>query len=171
MDKRSKKIAVIAHCILNQNSRVLGLAKRKSAITEIIEFLIQQDIGIIQMPCPELLYAGILRKEKTRDQYDNAIFRRHCRKIAKEIVNQIQEYKKREIITKIVIGVDGSPSCGVNVALTEGSRRKEKGFGILMEELYTALKEKGISIPFYGIRSERLPKDLVMIEKLLKAQN
>jgi len=113
-DKRSGKIALIAHCILNQNSRVLGLAERPCAITEIIEFLICEEIAIVQMPCPELTYAGLLRKAQTRDQYNTAMFRRHCKRIVKEIVNQIEECEKCDMKVKIVIGVDGSPSCGVN---------------------------------------------------------
>jgi len=174
-DKRSGRIAVVAHCILNQNSRVLGLAERASTITEIVELLTRNDIGIIQMPCPELSYAGILRKKQTKDQYDNAMFRGYCRKIAKEIVNQIQEYAKCGINTKIVIGIDGSPSCGVNAASTENpcknhmpKHKRVKGSGILIEELHSAFKDKRISKPFYGIRYERLPEDFVEIEKLLK---
>lgn len=105
-DKRSEKLAIVAHCILNQNSRVLGLAERSSAITEIAEFLMRNDLGIIQMPCPELAYAGLLRKTATREEYDNALYRRHCRKIAEETVRQIQEYSKSNIRTKVIIGVD-----------------------------------------------------------------
>lgn len=175
-DKRSGKIAVVAHCILNQNSRVLGLAERPCAITEIVEFLIRNDIGVIQMPCPELSYAGILRRGQTKDQYDNAMFRRHCRKIVKEIVDQIREYARCGINTKIVIGVDGSPSCGVNETSrgnpckNMAEHERVKGSGILIEELRLALRKKKISIPFYGIRYERLPEDLVVMEKLLKTR-
>jgi len=43
-----------------------------------------------------------------------------------------------------------------------------KGSGILVEQLRFALEERKISIPFYGIRYERLPEDLANIEKLLK---
>jgi len=173
-DRRSGKIAVVAHCILNQNSRVLGLAERSNAITEVVEFLIRNDMGIIQMPCPELSHAGILRKEQTRDQYDNAVFRKGCRKIAAEIVDQIREYAKFGIKTKIVIGVDGSPSCGVNETSTGDTCKNMakhgsvKGSGILVEELHFALKKRKISIPFYGIRYKRLPKDLDIMERLLK---
>jgi len=46
-DKRSEKIAIVAHCILNQNSRAQGLAERSSAIAEIVEFLMLNDMGII----------------------------------------------------------------------------------------------------------------------------
>jgi len=173
-DKRSGKIAIVAHCILNQNSRVLGLAERSSVITEIAEFLICNEMGIIQMPCPELTYAGLLRKAQTRDQYNTAMFRRHCKRIVKEIVNQIQEYEKCGIKVKIVIGVDGSPSCGVNETSREDpckntlKHERMKGSGVLMEELSIALKKRNFSIPFYGMRYERLPEDLAEIEKLVK---
>jgi len=173
-DKRSGRIAVVAHCILNQNSRVLGLAERSGVITEIVELLMRNNIGIIQMSCPELTYAGILRQPQTKDQYDSVVFRRHCRKIAEEIVGQIQEYAECGINTKIVVGLDGSPSCGVNETSkgipceNMSKHERVKGSGILIEELRFALKKRKISIPFHGIRYERLPKDLVKIEKLLK---
>ena len=155
-DKRSKKIALVAHYILNQNSRVLGLAERPSAITEIVDFLVRNDLGIVQMACPELTYAGVLRKSQTKDEYDDVMFRNHCRKIAEEIAKQIQEYAKCEIKLKIVIGVDGSPSCSVADS------------GILIEELRSTLKEREIAVPFHGIRYERLSEDLKELEKLIK---
>ena len=173
-DKRSGRIAIVAHCIINQNSRVLGLAVRSSVITEIVEFLMRNKIGIIQMPCPELSFAGILRRSQSKDQYDTVMFRGHCREIAEEIVDQIQKYAKCGINAEIVIGVDGSPSCGVNEVLKGNpcenisKHERVKGSGILIEELRFALKERKISIPFHGIRYERLPNDLVEIEKLLK---
>jgi predicted secreted protein len=173
-DKRSGRIAIVAHCILNQNSRVLGLAERSSMITEIVEFLLRKKIGILQMPCPELTYAGVSRQPQTKDQYNTLMFRSHCRKIANEIADQIQDYKKSGITTEIGIGVDGSPSCGVNEtskgSTCENMSKNERvnGSGILIEQLRFALKEKKIPIPFYGIRYERLSEDLVNTEKLLK---
>lgn len=173
-DKRSGRIAVVAHCILNQNSRVLGLAERSSMITEIVDSLMRNDIGVIQMPCPELAYAGTLRVRQTKDQYDTVRFRNHCRKIAGEIVDQIQGYAECGINTEIIIGVDGSPSCGVdetskgNPCENLSKRERVKSSGILIQELRFALKERKISIPFYGMRYERLSEDLVEIEKLLK---
>ena len=173
-DKRSGKIALIAHCILNQNSRASGLAERSSAITEILKFLVQNEIGVIQMPCPELAYAGVLRPPQTKNQYDNVTFRRRCRKIAEELVNQVQEYEKCGIKLKLVLGVDGSPSCGVNEtskgktckSVLEHERAKDSG--ILIEELRLALDERGISVPFYGIHYECLKDDVVKIKKYVE---
>lgn len=161
-DNRSGKIALVAHCILNQNSRVFGLAERSSAITEIVDFLIRKDLGVIQLPCPELVYAGISRSPQTKEQYDTAVFRKHCRKIAEDVAKQIQEYEKCGIRLKLVIGVAGSPSC--NVSDDQGAENS----GIFMEELHHALSKRGISAPFYGIRYNRLPEDLAELEKIVR---
>lgn len=74
----------------------------------------------------------------------------------------------------MVIGVDGSPSCGVNETSTGNpcknmaERGRVKRSGILVEELHLSLRKRKISIPFYGIRYERLPEDLAIMERLLK---
>ncbi|MBX5328862.1 MAG: hypothetical protein QHH18_04920 [Candidatus Bathyarchaeota archaeon] len=161
-DNRSGKIVLVAHCILNQNSRVFGLAERSSAITEIVDFLIRKDLGVIQLPCPELTYAGMSRPPKTKEQYLTTTFREHCKKIAEDIAEQIQEYEKCRIKLKLVLGVAGSPSCNVAGDL------KVEDFGILMEELHHALSKRGISAPFYGIRYNRLLEDLTELEKIVK---
>lgn len=156
-DKRSRKIAVVAHCIINQNSRVFGLAERPSAITEVVKFLMHNDLGIIQMPCPELTYAGALRKTRTKKEYDNVSFRNHCRKIAEDITRQIQEYSRGNIETKVIIGVEGSPSC----SMTDR--------GILISELRSKLKEKGILVPFCAVSYEHLFENLAKLKELIKA--
>jgi len=158
-DKRGGKIALIANCLLNQNSRALGLAERSSVITEIVEFLARNEMGIIQMPCPELAYAGVTRQPQTKDQYYNVRFRRHCRKIANELADQVQEYDKSGIKLKLVIGVNGSPSCGVN-----------ETSGILIVELRFALDEKAISAPFSAVHTDHLKEDIIRLEKLLESQ-
>ncbi|MEM3824496.1 MAG: 2-thiouracil desulfurase family protein [Candidatus Bathyarchaeia archaeon] len=157
IDKRSGKIALVAHCLLNQNSRAEGLAQRSSIINEIAEFLIRREIGIIQMPCPELAYAGVRRQPQTREQYNNAKFRNCCRKMAEEIANLVQEYANSEVKLKIVLGVEGSPSCSVNEIS-----------GIFIEELRSKLDKRKISAPFYGISLERIKDDIIELEKLVK---
>jgi predicted secreted protein len=156
-DKRSWKIVLVAHCILNQNARVLGLADKPGAVGDVVDFLMRSGVGIIQMPCPEFTYAGLLRQPKTREQYDNTMFRRHCRKFADEIANQISEYAKGGVKLVLVVGVDGSPSCSV----------KEPS-GIFMEELRSALNKHGFSAPFCEINLESLREDIAEMEKYVK---
>jgi len=153
---KSGKIALIAHCILNQNSRAAGLAEKSSILNEIVEFLAYNGIGIIQLPCPEVAYAGISRQPKPREQYNNAEFRRLCKKIAKDFAIQATQYEANGIKLKLVLGVDGSPSCSVDNA------------GIFMEILRSALNKNGILPPFYNIHHKTLAKDLLKLKKLVK---
>lgn len=60
-DVRSGKVVLVAHCILNQNSRVLGLAQHPAVVSEIVDTLTKHNIGIIQMPCPEISFTGLKR--------------------------------------------------------------------------------------------------------------
>lgn len=167
-DERSGKIAVVAHCVLNQNARVPGLAEKPSTITEITEFLNRNKIGIIQMPCPELIYAGVSRQPQTKEQYANKIYRKLCGKIADEIAHQIQEYKRCKIETLFVIGVDGSPSCSVKATKCNTNRQKVRDYGILIEELQFALKKRQIEIPFYGVHYNSLKDDLAKLNRQIE---
>lgn len=60
-DGRSKKVVFIAHCLLNQNSISDGTAVYPATFKEIIDYFINADIGVIQMPCPELSCLGLDR--------------------------------------------------------------------------------------------------------------
>ncbi len=165
-DKRSRKIVVLAHCLLNQNSKVFGIAIAPGAIPEIVEFLLKHEIGILQMPCPEMMYWGIRRWGMVREQYNVPFFREFCKRIAKEIVFQISDYVKNGYKVLAIVGADGSPVCGVNWTNEEiGSRwggfleeeilrRKPpkqkfvRGEGIFIEILRRELDANNIKIPF-----------------------
>lgn len=46
-DRRSRKIVVVAHCILNQNSRVRGIAYYVGMINEIVDVIRKHEVGVI----------------------------------------------------------------------------------------------------------------------------
>ena len=139
-DVRSRKVVVLAHCVLNQNSRVSGLAYYPASVREVVNFLVKHDIGMVQMPCVEVMYEGLSRKARIKEQYDTPKFRSLCRQVARATVKLIQEYLRNDVGVLAVLGVEGSPSCGV----------KEPA-GILTEELETELKKKEISVPFHEL--------------------
>ena len=177
-DKRSQKIAVVAHCILNQNARVLGLANHAGIIDELVKLFLEKDYGVVQMPCPELIYGGLKRWSLTKEQYDTPMFRNLCREISKSITEQVKEYLNNGVNVALVIGVEGSPSCGVNetskgylggIVEETGEQKSKtvKGSGILIEELRSELKRMRISIPFYGIKHTRLDNDIRTLDRML----
>lgn len=65
-DKRSKKIVLAAHCVLNQNSKIDACTHYPGVILEATKALLNTNVGIIQMPCPELLYLGLDREVDPR---------------------------------------------------------------------------------------------------------
>ena len=155
-DKRGHKIVVVAHCILNQNSRVRGIAYYAGMINEIVDVIRKHEVGIIQMPCPELIYAGLLRPSQTKEQYDTLAFRRHCRQIASSTADQVEEYVRNGLKVLAVLGVEGSPTCGV-----------EPGSGILIEELQSELKKRKIEVSMKTVSPRYASQDVAWLEKIL----
>jgi predicted secreted protein len=113
-DKRGGKIIFLSHCCLNQNAKVRGIASYSGAITPLINLLLEEGIGIYQMPCPEMTYLGNMRWGQVKDQYNNPMFRRHCKSIAEIIVDQVENYLQCGYKILGFVMMDGSPVCGLN---------------------------------------------------------
>jgi predicted secreted protein len=130
---RSKKIMLVSHCILNQNSVVEPLARARGAFGFAKE-LIDSGIGIIQLPCPEFRYLGITRKPMSKAEYDTPEYRSLCRRLFEPILEDLLVYLDNGYEFCGIIGINQSPTCSIT-----GKR------GILMEEVLTLLASKGIS--------------------------
>jgi predicted secreted protein len=159
-DKRSKKVAIVAHCLLNQNAKVNGFAFFPAMIKPLIDILHSNNFGVIQLPCPETTFSGTRRWWYVREQYDTPGYRAHCKRILEPIVSQVAEYQK-EGYNVVIIGLDGSPSCGVKWSGTSknwGGPPKipeeemtkyplTKKPGIFIEELTAVIREAGTVMP------------------------
>ena len=130
---RKKKILIVAHCILNQNSVVHPLARAKGAYTAIVEKILKEEIGIIQLPCPELLHLGEDRPPTTKEEYDTPKFRELCKTLLLNPIIQIKEYRHHGYEILGILGINESPTC---------SLLEERG--ILMEEFEAALTDAEI---------------------------
>jgi len=163
-----RKILLVSHCIINPQSKARGLAtkeKIEASRKALCELLKDPDLGIAQLPCPEMLYAGLGRKPAFRSFYDNQEFRRICREIAEQVVKLVRDYEKEGVKTIAYIGVEGSPSCGVE--WTHFEERAEKGMGIFTEILLETMNNAGIKIAMLGLpESEKYGTTEEMLEKL-----
>lgn len=140
---RKKKLIIVSHCILNQNSVVHPLARAKGAYTAIVEKILKEEIGIIQLPCPELLHLGEDRPPTTRDDYDTTEFRALCKKLLHTVLIQIKEYQRHGYEILGILGINESPTC---------SLLKERG--ILMDEFQLALDDLNIALPALGVPTD-----------------
>jgi len=163
-DARSRKVVFVAHCILNQNSRIRRCAYTPSAIPKVPDELIGRGIGIVQMACPELGALGLGRGGPVEiyDQLSTPIGRRYLRTLAADIVYQVKQYQKQGFRVLGVLGLDGSPSCGVDLTWYGD---EHAGRGAYMEELIAALKEAGLEIPVLGIQDAAPDKAIEIIRR------
>lgn len=148
-----RKILLVSHCIINPHSKARGLAKKDKieASRRVLEELLKDlDLGIIQLQCPELLFMGLGREPASRSFYDNPDFRKACREIAEQVVKLVKEYEKEGVKTIAYIGVEGSPSCGVQWTHCKEDKA-EKGMGVFTETLSEVTSSLGIQIVFLGL--------------------
>jgi len=177
-DARSKKIVLVAHCILNQNSISDGTADYPGSINDVVKFLLQSNIGIIQMPCPEMLCLGLDRGDIHRGEQpvvvENTRIRRSLnrpssRRTIKTLVNQlafqIEEYRRNGFTVLGIVGINRSPSCGVNT--TSMNNKEVEGEGIFIKALREELEKRNVHIKMIGIKGLETEKALISIQKLL----
>jgi predicted secreted protein len=107
---REVEVTVVAHCLLNPYTRVKGLKAP--------EFHLRPEGPLIQLPCPEVLYMGLDRWAVTRNQLDVPEFRRFCRSLITHYADLVEMLARKGARIKIV-GVAGSPSCGVCTILPQ----------------------------------------------------
>ena len=168
--QRKRKIVVLAHCLLNVNAKVQGLALYEGAHEKILIPYIRAGTGIIQLPCPETSFIGLQRWGMSKNQYDTINYRNHCRIILVPIVEQLQEYSKNEYEIEAIVGVDGSPSCGVHFhsagytgGMVDQAEQQKKllheveGKGVFMEELTRLLAESNLRIALQAINEKHHP--------------
>ncbi len=165
--KRNKKIVLLAHCILNVNAKVYGLATVPAGCKQIVTGLLNRGFSIIQLPCVEQSCFGINRWGKVKNQLSFPGFRSKCRSLLKPIVEQVLDFYENGYEIAAVIGLDGSPTCGVNYTCTGnwgGEIGEDFGLsakiasldilreaGVMMDILQEMLEEVGVSVKFIAV--------------------
>jgi uncharacterized protein YbbK (DUF523 family) len=129
-DERSKRVIFVSHCLLNENTRYLGGAFQRGCVDEIVDGLQQEGLGLCQMHCPEQRAWGGVLKRMLLPLYGSRgtllyrlrhllfpLFLRYTQWryqiLAKEVVGDIEDYVRSGFEVVGVVGVGGSPSCGV----------------------------------------------------------
>ena len=107
-------VCYLAHCLLNANAKVDGGARCEGVSTPVVTLLREHGCTIRQMPCPELAFGGTRRFWAVREQFDTPVFRAHCRRLAAPVAAQIRA-DLASGSRVLVIGIDGSPSMGVEL--------------------------------------------------------
>jgi predicted secreted protein len=133
-DERGRRVVLVSHCLLNENTRYAGGATRPGAVPEAVEELIGAGYGIHQLPCPErLAWGGVLKPHSLRLYHSKGgvlyplrglllrafvlwtrlVYRRLARRVARDVA----DYQRSGIAVAGIVGIGASPSCGVTTTL------------------------------------------------------
>ena len=177
-DKRSKRVLLIAHCIFNQNAKIDRCAHYPGSLPEVAEVLIDAGVGIVQLPCPELLYLGLDRRvdrnaattiesEDTRvaERMADAQGRALCRELAGQLGYQVEEYRKNGFDVIGLVGINGSPTCGVETTWSNG--REEQGAGIFIQMLTAECHQKEVPLSMRGVKAYEPRRAVAVVMELL----
>lgn len=137
--QRKKKIILVAHCVLNQNSVIQGWARARGAFTNIVSLLIDAGLGIIQLPCPEQRFLGLGRPAMTVEEYDTLKYHKHCQSLITGLIEELADYQRHGVEIVGLLGIADSPSC---------CPKKGIFLRVLMKELVTQkIEVNTISVP------------------------
>ena len=182
-DKRSGKIVIVAHCILNVHSLEDNLAIYPGLEEEVVELLIKKGVGIYQIPCPEVELSGIFRKALPKESYEHPKIRNVYRELADIITKTLRWYTRKDYKISAVLGAEGSPTCGIDLVgkWKENIKGKKEfprdiefvpGMGVFMEEFKTCLDKIDVHPAWVGIPGKSLrsinPKSFKETLKKLK---
>jgi predicted secreted protein len=160
--KKDKRIILIAQCLVNPYCRVHILGQNFPLSQEIMNYLMERRVGIIQYLCPETSAMGLMRNPQGRQQYDNVFFRNHCKELLKTPMLMVKEFIENNYRLTCFLGLENSPTCGirwgkhkVNRYQTESPNPVDKPepsdpplAGIMAEILTEELARENIKVPF-----------------------
>ncbi len=189
-DERAEQVIFVSHCILNENTRYWGGAFRPAGMDDVVAELQRARIGIVQMRCPGQVAAGVLRqrllagfdaRNKPSFVFIKVLFplvkrmmRRRSVALARNVAREIREYHTLGFTIMGVVGISGSPFCGVCTKLdindtfdytsrldittidgetfnAEMERRWVAGEAWFTGALRRALRRKGVEIEFFEL--------------------
>lgn len=170
-DVRSRRCVFISHCLLAQGIMAQGIVKKYPAVVRpIMEFCIEHDLNILQMPCPESRCSagGLVREPHGKHWYEQNGLRTTARMIAAEQVDYMRTLADEGFEILAIIGVDLSPACAVNY-LNRGSAIYQDQ-GIYVEELRKCLDEVRLDVQFVGFNQRWHKKLLKDLNKLMSCE-
>jgi predicted secreted protein len=188
-DQRSGKVLVLSHCLLNQNVRYLGGAFHPGMVDEAVDQARRHGYGLYQLPCPEQrAWGGVLKRHLLPAYGAEGTLRYRLRRLllwlfirytnlryrllARRVARDVADYRRSGFVVAGIVGVAGSPSCGVRrtlelsgaveamaacplAALDREAFNREviaanvvAGEGLFVRQLRRALQRKGIQLPF-----------------------
>lgn len=164
-DSRSGKVVFLSHCMLNQNARIVREADFPAMFESLIDYLQRKQVGLIQMPCPELYCLGLGRKA-VRIGLENQAGRQRLERMIDDLIFTIREYLFQDFEILGILGKQGSPACGVTRTWLDN--RQQEGQGVWIRELKKRLVAEKLDIPVLGVADYKQENAIKWLEERVK---
>ena len=141
-----------------------------------LDILLQNDVGMAQIPCPEMACLGYTRTRPIGTSIRSALNQPdsmdRCRLLARLTAERIHDYRTHGVEVLAILGGNvASPGCAVHSDDVYSELRPESG--VFMQALATELAKRNIVVPFRGIRDAdvgSLMQDLTWLRAQLSTQ-
>jgi predicted secreted protein len=163
-DPRSGKVVFVSHCMLNQNARIVRAADFPATFEPLIEYLQKKQVGLIQMPCPELYCLGLGRRA-VRVGLESSAGRQRLERLVDDLVFTIREYLFQGFEIVGILGKQGSPACGVTRTWLDN--RQQDGQGVWIRELKVRLVAEELELPVLGVADHKQNDAIQWLERKL----
>lgn len=111
--KRSKRVVLVAHCLLNQNTVVKPLARAQGPFGTLVAMLSERGIGMEVMHCPERDELGLGRRPMDKAAYNTPSFRTRCGEEALRVQACVEDFERAGIRVLGLVGIEESPTCSI----------------------------------------------------------
>lgn len=176
-DERSRRVVFVSHCILNSNTRADGHAGVPGVNRRVMELLMRMGVGVVQMPCPEMMCLGLDRGDRKGGERPVLVENTRIREGLKsnsatamldgmvdQVIAQVEQYLKHGFHILGIVGVNRSPSCGVETTTVDNE--EVKGEGVFIDRLRKALEGKGVHLGFVGTKISQVEEALIAIQAM-----
>lgn len=168
------KILLVSHCFFNDGTKlkhqdIQSQSEERAEKRHFLKRMLDDGVELIQLPCPEFILYGSNRWGHAASQFDTPFFRKESERMLEPILLQLEEYaaypERFEILG--IIGIDGSPSCGVHFTYdgdwggeftsnpdlngTFSTLKQESKSGVFIDVFKKLLKDRNLKISFYSI--------------------
>ncbi len=165
IDCRSYRVAFVSHCILSQVVMAEGSVKgHPSMVRPVIEWALENEINLEQMPCPEALWLGYKRPSHGKKWYEDNGFRKYCAMLAWRQAYHMSDLINAGAEIVGVIGVVFSPACST----IKDSPSPYLPYGIFMEEMERAAEMISLYPKFICVTEKWQKKAKLELDSLLK---
>lgn len=153
-----EKVIFVPHCVLNP------LVNKDSRSTkEMIRLFAESEIGIVQLPCPEIEYNGKLIKQVN----DCKKFRELCKRLSLKVLKDVKKYLEADYVVLGILGVEFSHTCGVHRIQNGG--KNTPGRGVFIDELEKEMQKRNFQVPIVSTNFQNMFSTLEKMSLLIKS--